>query len=628
MKVIRDPLWNNIRLDPLALALVDTPAMQRLRYVRQLGYAFLVYPGATHSRFEHALGAHHVARRTIALLDERGELGSVDARERELTAAAMLLHDVGHYPFSHALEEIGALHHESAAKPRISDGAVAALLTREFGADAPERVLALMHGADAGPLQGLVSGSIDLDKIDYLKRDAMMCGVPYGEIDVDRLLDSVVIVVDPATGRRGVGIQEKGLSALESLLFAKYQMYRNVYWHHAVRSATAMYKRLVDDALTSGALPLDGLADWTDEGLLHALRPLSPPLLAALRERRLYKRLAQWSAAELGDEAGEWIASDRSLAVRVEDQLARELQLAPGELLLDYPAKTQMLGVDLPVMRRDGSVEHLTSAGLVGALNLPALSQQLYHSARWLRVFAVRRVAVRVLRGSGHWSPPMLQPSGPLSTMVVRSFRDGRAARVTRSLGMLVLVATLSACNSLFPPSPEERVGLLRELVRARTVSRDSLPIDGCSVNRFMDGLPTWRDSLVAQERAMIVDDATCVEMQEPQAGRFVLLRWHRNWSGEYVIEGATAPWEEGYRFTDGIFVGKAPLSDGQFYAGIKAPRAPATAADSAAAPPAALQRAGTVADSLTDSLTDSVPRDSSTPAPRTMPQPGRLSPR
>ena len=157
-----------------------------------------------------------------------------------------------------------------------------------------------------------------------------------------------------------------------------------------------MYKRLVDDALHSGALPIDGLADWTDEGLLHALLPSAPPLLMALRERRLYKRVAQWSAAELGAEAGEWIASDRALAIAVEDQLARELGLSSGEVLLDYPAKTQMLGVDLPVQRRNGAVEHLTSAGLVGALNLPALSQQLYHSARWLRVFAVQRVPVNV----------------------------------------------------------------------------------------------------------------------------------------------------------------------------------------------------------------------------------------
>src|SRR5215210_2834764 len=105
-EIIRDPLWNNVRVDPLALQLVDTPVFQRLRYVRQLGLAFLVYPGATHSRFEHALGAYHLARTTLAMLAERGELRGVPADEPMIVRAAALLHDVGHYPFSHALEEI------------------------------------------------------------------------------------------------------------------------------------------------------------------------------------------------------------------------------------------------------------------------------------------------------------------------------------------------------------------------------------------------------------------------------------------------------------------------------------------------------------------------------------------
>ena len=125
----------------------------------------------------------------------------------------------------------------------------------------------LIRGTSDSALQGLISGSLDLDKIEYLKRDAFMCGVPYGEIDVHRLTQSMLIVADPETGRRTLGIREKGLSALESLLFAKYQMYRNVYWHHAVRSATAMYKRLVEDALRSGALDAELLPSLTDEGL-------------------------------------------------------------------------------------------------------------------------------------------------------------------------------------------------------------------------------------------------------------------------------------------------------------------------------------------------------------------------
>src|SRR5919112_4847163 len=136
-EIIRDPLWNNVRVDALALRLVDTPAFQRLRYVRQLGLAYLVYPGATHTRFEHALGAYHLARQTLALLDERGELRGIAGDECALVRAAALLHDVGHYPYSHALEEIGAVHHEEVARPLITAGPVAETLTEALGAGSP-----------------------------------------------------------------------------------------------------------------------------------------------------------------------------------------------------------------------------------------------------------------------------------------------------------------------------------------------------------------------------------------------------------------------------------------------------------------------------------------------------------
>jgi HD superfamily phosphohydrolase len=390
-EIIRDPLWNNIRIDDLSMRLVDTRVFQRLRYVRQLGLAYLVYPGATHSRFEHALGAHHLARTTLALLGERGELAGIAEEECTVVRAAALLHDVGHYPFSHALEEIGALHHEEVARPLITRGEIADVLRERIAPDAPERVLSLIRGESARPLQGLISGSLDLDKIEYLKRDALMCGVPYGEIDVDRLTNSLVLVADPESGRPTVGILEKGLSALESLLLAKYQLYRNVYWHHAVRSATAMYKRLVGDALAAGAIDARDLASYTDEGLLHALDAHPAPLLDALRQRRLYKRALECPAAEFADGFAEWISTDRELAVSVEDRLAEDLGMRRGELLLDDPAKTQMLGLDIPVRRRGGDVRRISASGLEGAINLPTLSEQLYRSARWLRIFVARR---------------------------------------------------------------------------------------------------------------------------------------------------------------------------------------------------------------------------------------------
>jgi HD superfamily phosphohydrolase len=284
------------------------------------------------------------------------------------------------------------LHHEAVARPLITEGSVSSLLTARLGKDAPARVFDLIRGHSDSPLQGLISGSLDLDKIEYLKRDAFMCGVPYGEIDVDRLTNSLVLVDDPETGRRAIGVREKALSALESLLFAKYQMYRNVYWHHAVRSATAMYKRLVEDAVHAGVVGVESLARYTDEGLMHRLESAWPTqLLVALKERRLYKRAAEWPAAELDADKVEWMATDRQRVAAKENELAKELGLAPGELLLDYPAKTQMLGLDIPVLRRSGQVERLTGEGWIGTINLPSLSEELYKSARWLRVFTTKR---------------------------------------------------------------------------------------------------------------------------------------------------------------------------------------------------------------------------------------------
>ncbi len=395
MPTLRDPLWNNIRVDGPYLRLIETPVFQRLRYVRQLGLAHLVYPGATHSRFEHALGAYHLAVETVRVLRVSDTGAAVPALEWDLVTAAALLHDIGHYPFSHALEELGVPHHEDVAGPLLCTGDLAAILRAEFAPDAPERILSLVRGQSESPLQGLISGSIDLDKIDYLKRDAMMCGVAYGEIDVDRLRHGLALVSDPTSGRLAIGLREKALSALESLLFAKYQMYRNVYWQHAVRSATAMYKRLVEDALADGTLAVASLVGFTDEGLLHALDGGAPrPLLEAIRTRRLFKRAMEVPAAELVALDLEWLSVDRTRTRAVEDALARAHGLRSGELLLDYPSKERMLGLDLPLLARDGSVRRVTDEGIVGALNLPILGEQLYQSARWLRVFTAERRAI------------------------------------------------------------------------------------------------------------------------------------------------------------------------------------------------------------------------------------------
>ena len=389
-EVVRDPLWDNIRIDAAALDVLDTPAMQRLRYVRQLGHAFLVYPGATHTRFEHALGAYHLTRRALANLNERGELAQLDESQRMAARLAALTHDIGHYPFSHTLEEAGFPKHEQLGVAKLGHVELGVLLQRLGGNELVSAIGQLITGQSQSPLKGLISGSLDLDKIDYLSRDARMCGVPYGAVDVDRLLASLALV-ETERGRIEVGVLEKGISAVESLLFAKYQMYRNVYWHHAVRSATCMFKRAVRAAECSGGLSRDTIAEATDDGLTEKLLATDPTGLArAVHRRRLYKRSLDIPASEVPVEAEPWIRERPDLLEQVENRLAKETGLAPGELLLDFPSNPSMLAIDLPLRNRNGAVERLTGVGREGQFGLPRVADELYRSARRLRVFTAR----------------------------------------------------------------------------------------------------------------------------------------------------------------------------------------------------------------------------------------------
>jgi HD superfamily phosphohydrolase len=387
-KVIRDPLWNNIRVEPQALAVLDSEPMQRLRYIRQLGHAFLVYPTANHTRFEHAVGTYHLAGRALSLLIERGELAGVAPDQPALIRLAGLVHDVGHYPFSHALEEAGFPSHEDLAKIHFDDPSLCAALADTGFDQVAVRLHDLITGRSDSPLQGLISGSLDLDKLEYLTRDARMCGVPYGAVDVDRLLHALAVVDTPA-GQRRVAIQEKGISALESLLFARYQMYRNVYWHHAVRSATAMFKRTVRNALATSHVTIDLVAHSTDEELMKHLREAAHNTIPLrLRRRQLYKRVTDIAGEDVPEGAGDWVAADPDLTERVENQLAEELGLQPGEILLDFPAKAKMLDVDMPLLRQDGSVEPLGTPQPAAHIGIQRVADELHARARRLRVFA------------------------------------------------------------------------------------------------------------------------------------------------------------------------------------------------------------------------------------------------
>ena len=408
--MVRDPLWGTIELDPTARSIVDSAAFQRLRYIRQLGLAHLVYPGATHTRFDHALGVYHLMRRAIEGLDRRGSLEGVDPIDLRLVPLAGLLHDVGHYPFSHALEELEEPlipgHHESLTGRFLRDPDVRSAL-ESVAPDGVARVEALIRGRSDSPLQGLVSGSLDLDKVEYLKRDAMFCGVPYGEVDVDRLLNGLMVLEAPEGGLE-IGVHEKGVAALESLLFAKYQMFRNVYWHHAVRAGTVLYKRIVFDALAAGLIAGEELVGKTDEALLFLVVERAEEsggtgssertgasasrvsrMVDALQRRRLPKRALEIVAADLDVEPASWTPSESPLKRRFEDQLAEELGLPAASVFLDYPEKPAMFRLDLLLKRRGGDVLRLGDRGRSGLIGLPAVADELYRTARVLRVFTL-----------------------------------------------------------------------------------------------------------------------------------------------------------------------------------------------------------------------------------------------
>lgn len=305
-KAIRDPIWGHIHIPDYMVPLVDAEEFQRLRDISQLGHVLLVYPGARHSRFEHSLGVYHIAGQFLRRLVQADPPPDINIEDARVLLAASLLHDIGHYPFCHVLEEMQMFFadHEERGRQIILDPSTevnAALLKAETDPLRVANVIDYRNSSVAIPdadlrLAHILSGTLDPDKIDYLLRDARYCGVPFGEsVNRDRLLGSITF--DPA-GQRPA-ITYKGVSAVEALIFTSYLMYRNVYWHHAVRSANAMFKRGVQDLLHHPASSL-GEGDFnraTEADLIHRLElemdrlgiDRRSSMIGRLKRRKLYK---------------------------------------------------------------------------------------------------------------------------------------------------------------------------------------------------------------------------------------------------------------------------------------------------------------------------------------------------
>jgi uncharacterized protein len=236
---LRDPIHGFIRADALEQTLVATRPLQRLRYIHQLGFTYLVYPGAEHSRFSHVLGAMALAGRVYDRIAERsdGLLPTGESCvERRLVRAAALLHDVGHAPFSPSAEDLfeGGIDHEEMTRRLLSLPEVAEVFEQHGAGVTPERVIEVLQGGGDGTnrlLAEIISGELDVDKMDYLLRDSLYCGVRYGNYDVDRLLDTILPIRHPGTGHWGIGVEEGGIHALEALVLARYYMFTQVYFN-------------------------------------------------------------------------------------------------------------------------------------------------------------------------------------------------------------------------------------------------------------------------------------------------------------------------------------------------------------------------------------------------------------
>ena len=362
--VIRDGLYDRIPVSGPARALIGSRPFLRLDRIQQLGFVSRVWPGAKHTRYEHSLGVMHLTRLAAEHLAARpGGSGITPADLRTIVASA-LLHDIGHYPFSHAIEELGPpiLTHEEVGRRIIEHGEVAAILERDWRVD-PGRVAAIIRGDAAcltetdRVLGGLLSGTLDMDKLDYLPRDARACNVPYGGVDTARLISALTIVHVERRGKedrqRRIAISEKGVSPLHSLINARQEMFDNVYWHHTNRACMVMLLRAIQEALVTGVITAESLTDHDDASLLAFMRRPDMPegtrrLADALADRQIHKRALEVSARaqELYGRLGAlWY--DQPARRQVELRLADGLARLTGE-----PVPATAVLIDIPKPER------------------------------------------------------------------------------------------------------------------------------------------------------------------------------------------------------------------------------------------------------------------------------------
>lgn len=414
--IVRIPNEQDVPFTPRVRAIVDTAEFQRLRHITQLGLAAQIYPGATHSRFEHALGVFHNAIRYLWQLgrDERFA-GIVDSHRAEVLLVSALLHDLGHWPYCHPIEDLNLANlppHEARAAEYLSaDRELAQVLRSEWGV-APNEVLDVLTAKTDSPelrlIRSILSGPIDIDKMDYLERDSLHCGVPYGRhFDKNRLIQSLVL----NESGDGLAITQKGKTAAELMVFARYVMFSEVYWHHAVRSATCMFARAFYELHET--IDVASLFKLTEAETIRLLREQSggtdcEPLIEGVfgTRRALFKRVSEYSHYQ---QNGLYeLLAGRPFVELVEcggaliDALNRRepgLNLSPTDILIDAPPPHREVEFKVSIyFPKEDVYRPLAEVSPV----IESLAQRQFDDyVKRVRIFARREVQQRLLDFSG-----------------------------------------------------------------------------------------------------------------------------------------------------------------------------------------------------------------------------------
>ena len=252
-KFIRDSVYGDIRLNEFEIRIMDMPQFQRLRRIKQLGLISLIYPGATHTRFEHCVGTMNLGSKLAE------ELGLTNY-EIELIRASGLLHDIGHGPFSHVSEGVLSFPHEELTKYVVTETSMRDLLEEKF--DINEIVDIVNGKGDLGPI---VSGELDVDRMDYLLRDSHNTGVTYGKIDYERLISNLKLEDE-------LILDIKGVQAAEGALVSRYFMYPSVYQHHTTRIVNSMFRRALKRTIDDGTINENDIYKYDDSDIIATFR--------------------------------------------------------------------------------------------------------------------------------------------------------------------------------------------------------------------------------------------------------------------------------------------------------------------------------------------------------------------